>query len=93
MALNIRGTALVLLLLPVAAPAQTPAAAPASPEHAEARAKVRVACAADIQKFCPTIERGKGETRACLQAHATEISEGCRTARGERAAARSKSKD
>ena len=84
--------ALVLLLLPAAALAQTPAA-PASPQATEARGKVRAACAADAQKFCPNIERGKGARRACLQAHETELSEGCRLARAKRAAAKSNSKD
>ena len=35
----------------------------------EARASFRAACAADIQKFCPDAERGKG-MRACLQTNA-----------------------
>jgi hypothetical protein len=88
-----RVAALVLLLLPAAALAQTPAAPPASPQTTEARGKVRVTCAADVQKFCPDIERGKGERRACLQAHQADLSDGCRAARAEREAARSKGKD
>ena len=87
-----RVVTLVLLLLPAAALAQTPAA-PASPQVAEARGKIRVACAADVQKLCPGIERGKGERRTCLQAHETELSEECRAARAERAAAKSKGQD
>jgi len=90
MTTHTRVAALVLLLLPAAALAQTPAA-PASPLVTEARGKVRVACAADVQKYCPNIERGKGERRACLQAHETELSDSCRTARAERAAAKSQS--
>jgi len=87
-----RVAALVLLLLPAAALAQTPAAPP-SPQATEARGKVRVACAADVQKLCPDIERGKGEKRACLQAHQADLSDECRAARVERQAARSKGKD
>jgi cysteine rich repeat protein len=92
MATHIHIAALFFLLLPVAASAQTPAAA-ASPQVTEGRGKVRVACAADVQKLCPSIERGKGQMQACLQAHESELSEACRAARAERAAAKSKSKD
>jgi|KBSSwiStaDraftv2_1062776.scaffolds.fasta_scaffold04406_3 hypothetical protein len=88
-----RVAALVLLLLPAAALAQAPVAPPASPQVTEARGKVRVACAVDVQKFCPNIERGKGERRACLQAHQADLSDGCRAARVQREAAGSKGKD
>src|SRR3989442_12895102 len=61
------GAALLLAILPVAALAQgtaPPSSAAAtsagrSPALKEARAKMRAACAADVQKFCDSVERGK----------------------------------
>jgi len=91
MNLKTRGAAILAVLLPVAALAQTAPPAP-SPERAAAREKVRAACAADLQKFCPAIERGKGATRACLDARQNELSAACRAARAERAAAKAKEK-
>jgi len=87
---KISSAALLLVLLPAAALAQTAAPPAASPERAAAREKVRVACSADIQKFCANIERGKGATRACLDTHQNELSPVCRAARAERAALRTK---
>jgi hypothetical protein len=86
-----RSVALLLLHLPAAAIAQDPARAP-SAETSELREKLRAACSADVQKLCPQIERGKGMIRACLQAHEGDLSEACRAARAERAAARAKGK-
>jgi hypothetical protein len=87
------GFALALAFVPVTAFAQsaTPSAAPqtAAPE---AREKARAACAADVEKFCASVERAKGAMRSCLEAHATQLSDGCRAARAERAAARAKDK-
>jgi hypothetical protein len=81
--------AFALVLLPATGFAQSPSAqTPVS----EARAKVREACAGDVQKYCANVERGKGAVRDCLQAHETQLSDGCRTARTEREAARSKNK-
>ena len=80
---------ILLALLPAAALAQSD---PPSSERAEARQKVRTACAADIQKFCPNIERGKGAMRGCLDQHQTSLSNECNAARAERAAARAKDK-
>jgi hypothetical protein len=58
---------------------------------AEARAKVRSACAADADKFCQGVERGKGGgMRACFAAHEAELSAECKAARTERAAMRAK---
>ena len=85
---KIVGTALLLGLLPAAALAQS---AP-SPERAEAREKVRTACAADIQRFCANIERAKGAMRSCLEQNQTGISQECNAARAERAALRAKEK-
>ena len=83
------GVALVLALVPVAASAQS-----AAPQTAasEARERVRAACAADVQKFCANVERAKGAMRGCLHANETQLSEGCKAARAERAAARAKEK-
>lgn len=83
--------ALLLMLLPAAAIAQSGAPAP-SPEVAEMREKMRAACSTDVQKFCDQIERGKGMMRACLEEHASDLSEACRTARAERAALKAKGK-
>jgi hypothetical protein len=84
--------AIILTLLPVAALAQEASAPQSSPERAEARQKVRTACAAEIQKFCANIERGKGATRACLDQHQASLSTECSAARAERAAAKADKK-
>jgi hypothetical protein len=58
---------------------------------AEARAKVRAACAVDQEKFCAGVERGTaGGMRACFQTHAAELSAPCQAARAARAAIRAK---
>jgi hypothetical protein len=90
---KIRSAALLTILLPAAALAQsaTPPSS-ADPERAAAREKMRAACAADIQKFCPGIERGKGQMRACFEAHQKDLSPACQAARAERAALRAKEK-
>jgi predicted outer membrane protein len=79
------GVALALALLPATAFAQSAAPQSAAPE---AREKMRTACAADVQKFCADIERAKGAMRGCLQAHEAQLSDGCKAARVERAAAK-----
>jgi hypothetical protein len=86
-----RRTAYLLLLLPAAALAQTQSEPP-SAELKEAREKVRAACSADVQKFCAQIERAKGAMRACLDAHESDLSADCRTARAVRSAAKAKGK-
>ena len=83
----ILGGAFALTLLPALALAQTAAPPAAAPE---AREKMRTACATDVQKFCANIERGKGATRGCLEAHETQLSDGCKAAKAERDAARAK---
>ena len=71
---------------PAASPAQT-APAPATAAAPEANGPKRgQACQADIQKFCATVEKVKGAMRACLDSHTAELSDGCKTARAERAA-------
>ena len=77
--------ALALVLLPASSFAQD-ASAP------ETRQKMRAACGADVQKFCANIERAKGAMRTCLQANEAQLSDGCKAARAERAAARAKEK-
>jgi membrane fusion protein, multidrug efflux system len=61
----------------VATPDDQPAAAQPKPE---ARANVRAACAADLEKHCANIERNRGAMRACLEANAQQLSEPCKTA-------------
>jgi len=80
--------ALALAVLPMTALAQS---APPDKATQEARAKFRAACAADVQKFCANIEKAKGAMRSCLEAHEKQLSDGCKAARAERAAAREKS--
>ena len=55
-------------------------AAPAPSAKSEAREKMRTACAADVQKFCPNVERGRDALRSCLQANAAQLSEACKVA-------------
>ena len=85
------GAALVIALLPAGAIAQD-APSRSSPERAEAREKVRTACAADIQKFCANVERAKGAMRACLEQNQASLSTACNSARAERAALKAKDK-
>ena len=89
MHLKIYGFALALAVLPMTALAQSATPPKATPEMRE---KMRAACAADVQKFCANIERAKGAMRSCLEAHETQLSDGCKAARAERAAARAKDK-
>ena len=87
---SILGAATLLIALSGAALAQEKDGA-ASDSAAEARAKVRAACAADAEKFCASVERGKGGgMRACFASHETELSAECKAARAERGALRAK---
>jgi multidrug efflux system membrane fusion protein len=52
----------------------------ATTAKSEAREKTRTACAADVQKFCANVERGRDGIRECLQAHAAELSDSCKAA-------------
>jgi len=65
---------------PAAAAEPAKAGASAAPAKSEGREKTRTACAADLQKFCPSVERGKDAMRACLQANAAQLSEPCKAA-------------
>ena len=51
-------------------------------------ATVRAACAADIQKHCAGVARGR-DIRACLQANAAQLSDACKAAAKGVAAPRS----
>jgi Skp family chaperone for outer membrane proteins len=89
--------ALALALVPATAFAQSAPQTTApnvAPQAAapEAQQKTRTACAVDVQKFCANIERAKGAMRTCLEAHETQLSDGCKAARAERAAAKAKDK-
>jgi multidrug efflux system membrane fusion protein len=59
-------------------PAKGPTPAPGA--KSEGREKTRTACAADMQKFCANVERGREAIRACLQANAAQLSEPCKAA-------------
>jgi hypothetical protein len=87
---SILGAAIVLIAISAAALAQEKDGA-VSDSAAEARAKVRAACAADAEKFCAGVERGKGGgMRACITAHEADLSAECKAARNERGALRAK---
>ena len=64
------------------APGSAPkAAAPVISANEKAgRAKMRAACAADIEKLCSGVERNREAIRACLQTHAAQLSESCKAA-------------
>jgi membrane fusion protein, multidrug efflux system len=53
---------------------------PATAAASEGARKVRAACAADLQKFCPDVERNKEAIRNCLRTHVTQLSEPCKAA-------------
>jgi hypothetical protein len=86
------GAAFILALLPAVAQSQSATPPAMSIERSEARTKVRTSCAADIQKFCASIERAKGAMRACLDQNQASLSAECSAARAERVAAREREK-
>ena len=53
--------------------------------------KPRVACAADMQRLCPTAPSGK-EAMRCMRSHMSEASPGCRSAVQQRRAMRAQQK-
>jgi hypothetical protein len=75
---------MMALGLMLAAPAITLAEDAAAP--AAGTGKHLQACSAEIQKFCATVEKGKGLMRKCLESHTSELSDGCKTRLAERAA-------
>ena len=62
------------------------AADDAAPAPAAGTGKHWAACQAEITKFCANIEKGKGKTRACLNEHTADLSDGCKTSMAEQAA-------
>ena len=84
---------LCLAALPAFAQTAAPAPSAAAPNATEARpadpvAKARwQACQGDVQKLCGTVDRSvKGVMKVCLESHASELSDGCKSARAEPAA-------
>jgi membrane fusion protein, multidrug efflux system len=61
-------------------PPATSAAPPPPPAKAGPRGELRNACAGDIAKLCPNVERSRAAIRACLQANAAQLSEACKAA-------------
>jgi hypothetical protein len=43
----------------------------------EERSQLKLACQADIRRFCPDLRPGGGQMLQCLQQHAQELSDGC----------------
>jgi chemotaxis protein MotB len=41
------------------------------------RAEIARACGADVQKFCSDVMPGEGHMKACMKAHAMQLSSGC----------------
>ena len=50
---------------------------------ATANAQADMACAFDVQKFCSDVKAGGGRIMKCLQAHAADVSPGCKEALGK----------
>jgi hypothetical protein len=69
----------LMLAAPAIALAEDPTPAPATGKH-------WAACETELQKFCATVEKGKGLKRACLESHTSELSDGCKTSIAEHAA-------
>ncbi len=75
---------------PLATTEAAPAVTPDDAARKVMREKFRIACGADVAKFCADTEKGKGLKRACLEQHQSEITSACKDALAERAAAKSK---
>jgi len=56
------------------------AALTATSAVAEPAARPRLACAAEIQKFCPDFQPGGGHLMQCLKPHRSELSTTCTSA-------------
>lgn len=50
------------------------------------------ACAADIQKLCGGLEKGRGVIRACLESKVADLTPGCKTSMDDYTAARAAAK-
>lgn len=80
-------------LASAAALAAEPDAAPAPAGDAAAQTQGGgrwKACGDDVKKFCANVDKGKGQMRACLDSHAAELSDSCKSARAEHAAKKDK---
>jgi hypothetical protein len=53
-------------------------------ESTTGKGQLKGACAADVQKFCASAPRGKGQIRACLESHQVELSDSCKAAMAAR---------
>jgi hypothetical protein len=70
MRIGIAAVALSLLSLSVFAQTSEP----------KPKGLLKGACSADVQKFCGDTPKGKGQVRACLDAHQAEVSDTCKAA-------------
>ena len=43
---------------------------------ADAKVKLKVACGADLEKFCKDVKKGEGR-KACLRSHEAELQPSC----------------
>jgi hypothetical protein len=78
--------AVAICFAPLAAQAETTPAAVTAPVQPDG-GKHWEACKADIAKLCGSVDRSvKGAMRTCLDGHAAELSDGCKTSRVEHAA-------
>jgi len=50
----------------------------------EAGDPVQQACAADVQKFCASVQPGGGAIQRCMRQHAFSLSRACRSAAAHR---------
>jgi hypothetical protein len=83
------GLALAFSVLSFAALAQS-TTTPAT--STEVREKMRAACADDVKKFCANIGTEKGAMRTCLDTNTAQLSDSCKAARADRAAAKAAAK-
>jgi hypothetical protein len=58
---------------------------------ADARVKLKKACAADLERFCKNIKKGQGR-KACLRTHEQELQPACAEALKERDAEKAEKK-
>lgn len=58
---------------------------------ADARVKLKKACAADLEKFCQDVQKGQGR-KACLRTHQQELQPSCVDALKERDAEKAEKK-
>jgi multidrug efflux system membrane fusion protein len=56
---------------------------PATTSSGDRGARMRAACAEDMKRLCADTERSRKAIRACLETHASQLSEACRDAAAE----------